>query len=468
MIRATWTTSILLGVAVSAVQGQVPTDAFLNQQRLLEEEVRSELNTELPADQKVELRWGGWYSFWNLLWDDGINSSRQFRQHDLRLWGSLGLDEGTHQFYVRGKFQREDFNHGDSFDGGDGDWIGPNLDRAFYEFDLARAAKAYRNETLDDWNFRFKVGRDLVEFGTGYALSLPMDHVLMTLELGDVELNALGGTGIKSNDDIDRTRPNKEYSNRNFWGAELAYTGFKKHRPFVYAFWNDDQHGEGRYVPLQSWDYDSWYLGAGSTGELWQNLRYGTELVFEHGDTYGWGDWYKRDEIHAWAYDINLEYLTQWKTKPRFLFEYMFASGDPDRRFRPTGSLGGNASGDDDAFNAFGYRDTGLSFAPRLTNVHIWRAGAAFTPFEKVEMLKNLELGTDWFLYSKNRSDGAVSDGTANRESAFLGWEMDYFASWRITSDLAWTTRFGTFFPGRAFSDQTTRTFLLTGLTWSF
>ena len=158
MIRATWTTSILLGVAVSEVQGQVPTDAFLNQQRLLEEEVRSELNTELPADQKVELRWGGWYSFWNLLWDDGINSSRQFRQHDLRLWGSLGLDEGTHQFYVRGKFQREDFNHGDSFDGGDGDWIGPNLDRAFYEFDLARAAKAYRNETLDDWNFRFKAG----------------------------------------------------------------------------------------------------------------------------------------------------------------------------------------------------------------------------------------------------------------------------------------------------------------------
>ena len=45
---------------------------------------------------------------------------------------------------------------------------------------------------------------------------------------------------------------------------------------------------------------------------------------------------------------------------------------------------------------------------------------------------------------------------------------MDYYTNWRITSDLAWTARFGVFFPGSAFEDQTTRTFLLTGLTWSF
>jgi hypothetical protein len=45
---------------------------------------------------------------------------------------------------------------------------------------------------------------------------------------------------------------------------------------------------------------------------------------------------------------------------------------------------------------------------------------------------------------------------------------MDTFANWRITSDLALTVRYGVFFPGSTFSDQTTRTFLLTGVTYSF
>ena len=65
-------------------------------------------------------------------------------------------------------------------------------------------------------------------------------------------------------------------------------------------------------------------------------------------------------------------------------------------------------------------------------------------------------------------SVAAVSDVLADERSGYLGWEMDYYANYRIFSDLSWTVRFGTFFPGSAFSDQTTRTFLLTGVTWSF
>ena len=58
--------------------------------------------------------------------------------------------------------------------------------------------------------------------------------------------------------------------------------------------------------------------------------------------------------------------------------------------------------------------------------------------------------------------------GPSNPKSGYLGWEMDYYVNWRLTSDWSWTTRFGTFFPGRAFSDQTTRTFLLVAVTYSF
>ena len=40
--------------------------------------------------------------------------------------------------------------------------------------------------------------------------------------------------------------------------------------------------------------------------------------------------------------------------------------------------------------------------------------------------------------------------------------------NWRVDADLAWTARLGAFFPGKAFSDRTTRTVLLVGMTWSF
>ena len=98
----------------------------------------------------------------------------------------------------------------------------------------------------------------------------------------------------------------------------------------------------------------------------------------------------------------------------------------------------------------------------------MWRAGGSFYPFPDRRRFDRLEVGTDWYLFYKHHRAGAISDPTADVGSGYLGWEMDYFANWRITADWAWTARMGAFFPGRAFSDRTTRTFLLVGMTWSF
>jgi hypothetical protein len=327
--------------------------------------------------------------------------------------------------------------------------------------------RAYANQNIDG-NFKFKIGRDYVEFGTAYALSMALDHILLTGEIGDFEILGLMGTTIRSQDDLDSSRPNGIDSERNIYGTQISYTGLDKHKPFVYFFYNEDQLTEHSPVVLfQDFDYDSWYVGLGQNGELVKNLYYGTEWVYEGGHS-------QRDrrlgeaDIEAWAWDVTLEYLSQWKMRPRFNVEYMFASGDGDRPFSPTDTFGGNIRGDDTSFSAFGYRDTGITVAPDLSNVHIWRAGGAFRPFEEIDVLENLELGTDWFLYWKHHRDGAISDFTAGKDSGYIGWEMDYHITWRITSDLAWTTHFGTFFPGKAYEDQTTRTFVMTGVTWSF
>ena len=45
---------------------------------------------------------------------------------------------------------------------------------------------------------------------------------------------------------------------------------------------------------------------------------------------------------------------------------------------------------------------------------------------------------------------------------------MDYYLNWRLTSDLSWTIRYGTFFPGSAYTNEESRNFFLTGFTWSF
>lgn len=456
--------------APAAGLAQAPR-SFINQQRQIEEEIRQHLDEKAPLTQRTEAEWGGFYNFFLFINDDGINSSRTYRRNDLRLWGRVGLHEGAHEFYARGLLTYEDYNTGDAPDGNDDDWWGPNLERGYYQFDLRNALWAYGRQRVD-YNLKVKVGRDYTEWGTGYAIALPLDQVTLTGEFANFEVTGLIGKTPNSLPNIDTTRPLYDNSDRCFGGVQVRYLGFENHRPFFYWMKQNDKANESRFYhpfpDFQDFSYDSEYFGFGSEGQLIKDLRYSTEWVIENGKSYGDRMFYRQNDIHAWAFDILLEYLPKWKLTPRFLFEYMFASGDPDRFGSPTNAIGGNTKGDDKSFVGFGYRDTGLAFAPRLSNINIWRLGASFYPFEEVQALEKLELGTDWFLYAKNHSEGAVSDPLAGNASSYLGWEMDYFANWRLTSDLAVTARLGAFFPGQAFEDKTCRTFFLTGVTWSF
>lgn len=155
---------------------QSGTETFLRQQRQIEEKVRRELDQQVPAGRKTELDWGGWLSGYFFLFDDGEESSRTLRRPDLRLWGSFNLDEGIHRGYARMKLAYNDFNAGDSEFGNDDDLEGPNLDRGWYQLDLTRGLRKYGPVDLP-FDMSVKIGRDYVLWGTGYALSLPLDAV---------------------------------------------------------------------------------------------------------------------------------------------------------------------------------------------------------------------------------------------------------------------------------------------------
>ena len=448
--------------------GPTPDEAFLSRRRALERENDRKMQENLPLAQKFRVDYGGWYDFYFFLFDDGLNSSRTLRQHDLSLWTYFNADRGIHEGYVRVRTAYTDWNHGDSYTGNEDDLFGPNLDRGWYQFDLTRALRGYE-KSAPPFELRAKFGRDLVQPGTGYAVDLPLDHVRLQGEWLNFETSLIYGRTPSSTENIDRSRPVADHSNRYFLIVEERYKGFDKHEPFAYVAIQDDRTREDPIDLLQNYRYDSRYVGFGSSGELIDNLKYSTEWVIERGRSYGHERFLRQDRIKAWAFDQRLDYYFRHKMKPVISGEYMFASGDTDRLDSPTNALGGNRRDHvDRGFVGFGFRDTGISFSPRLSNIHVWRLGGAFRPLAEVEALKDLELGTDWFLYAKHHSDAAVSDVFADRQSGYLGWEMDYFANYRITSDLSWTVRFGSFFPGRSFSDQTTRTFLLTGVTWSF
>jgi len=442
-------------------------DSFLNQQRALEERLRRQFDEEVGSTQRALFDWGGWYSNHVFLFDDGVDSSRTLRRHDLRLWGRLSVDRGAHEVYVRTRLSLLDFNTGDAYDGNDDDVEGPNLERGYYRFDLAKAIRAYERRRVD-YNVVITGGRDLVLFGTGLALATPLDHVSARGTYRSFELTGFAGRTVGSSQDFDLSRTATR-TRRDLFGAQLKYLGFERHEPFAYAFRQRDRNREAAYRPFQRFDYDSFYVGLGSTGEIAKGLRYTTEWVYETGRSFGHRQFIHDNDIDAWAVQAELEYLFPGEHKARTAIEYVFGSGDPDRFASPTNTVGGNLGDlDDTGFVGFGYRDTGLSFAPRYSNLHMWRAGASCYPWPNHRRFKHFELGTDLYLYHKHHRSAAVSDPTADLRSGYLGWEMDYYANWQMTADLTWTARSGVFFPGKAFRDRTTRTFFLVGMTWSF
>lgn len=454
-------------IFTSESRGQTPEPhSFINQQRAVQENLRKEFDAQLGASSRAAFDWGGWYGFNVFVFDDGVESSRSLRRHDLRLWGRLTLDGGAHEFYARGRVSLIDFNHGDSYDGNHDDIDGINLERGIYRLDVSKAMGRTRRSP-DEFDFLFTAGRDLVYFGTGLALAAPLDHVSFRGVSDDFEFNLLAGKSVGSTQDFDLTRAITR-ERRNFLGAQLTYRRPERHEPFVYALWQRDQNDDVWWPPFQDYDYDSAYFGMGSTGELVTRLRYEVEGVYESGRSANPNSM-RRNDVSAWAGRAQLEYLFLGPKKARASIEYLFGSGDADRLGSPTNTLGGNANDlNDSGFIGFGYQDTGLVFAPRYSNLHMWRAGASFYPLPEHEHFSKLEVGTDWYLFHKQHHSAAVSDPTADVTSGFLGWEIDCFANWRMTHDFAWTARGGVFFPGRAFDDQTTRTFLLIGMVWSF
>ena len=112
-------------------------------------------------------------------------------------------------------------------------------------------------------------------------------------------------------------------------------------------------------------DYNTWYIGLGSTGALTDRLAYGVEFVYEGGDTLS-SPFVRadtdndpatplvttavdqtRDDISAFAANLQLDYLVGDRRNTRLSGEVIFATGDSDR-VSSTNTFAGNKTGTDD------------------------------------------------------------------------------------------------------------------------
>ena len=453
---------VLAGVTAALVAPAAGQDRAA----LYEEELRVRLDQQRPADRETRFEAGGWFSAALFHYDDPVlGADRPLRRFQLRAWGRMDV-KGVHRAYVRGLLSIDDWNHGDNPVFGRGDQYDETIERAWYELNIGKAAWGERKRLT------VKAGRQFSRMGTAFVLSMPLDGVQVTASTPEVSLKALLGLTIRKSDNIDGSANVARHQDRFFAGAELAYEGFDRHRPFVYVLSNEDNTGATPKLATQSFEYTSRYIGAGSRGALpGDRFKYQAEVVCEWGKTYSETATSGKDKIRAMAVDLAAEYHFPVSTKPKVMAEYIYASGDRDRRLSSVSTIGGNLIGTKDhAFNAFGFRDTGLAFAPDISNIHMVMVGGSFVPFIHAKAFKKMEVGTKLFVYQKATEAGPISDPTAANNARFLGTDCDVFCNWRLTSDLAWTIRYGAFFPGSAYDggDKTCRQFVYTGMVLSF
>lgn len=457
-------------------------ERFQRQLDQIRMETQLRVAEDIPVDQRTLFDAGAYAAFFLLALDDRDGENHVLRQSDLTMYGRANLDD-VHQFFVRGRIGWQDFNGGDSFDGDGDSGLTNNLDRAFYRFDLRRASEAYEGETTDH-NLVIQVGRQFVYWGNGLVLAEAIDGGTFGFELGDLQLDVVGGKTYEERADFDASRPNfTDNLDRDFFGGMVGYQLTPNHNLFGYGLAQFDQNNQD--TATVRYGYDSYYLGAGLEGNLGQNILYGLEAVYEGGSSVSTSSDVNlnsvsqtNEEIEAWAVDARLDYLVNDSANTRFEAEVLLASGDDDRAFSTSATAGGNLSGTKDkAFNAFGLIDTGFVFSPNTSNLVMLRLGASTYPLNDSGTFKRLQIGADFFIYHKMDS-GAPSTEITD-DDGFLGTEIDLSANWQITSDFSWSILYGVFFPGEAIAgsslgalttpgESNARQFVYSGFTLAF
>jgi hypothetical protein len=452
---------ILIGIAYA----QNPEQA-----RRIEEEKRKKLDTAeskiLAEENRVLLEWGGWTDIRYDQYDEDDNDTSTedtlaaTSSFDTRIWVQTVFkpavddpDPRQHSIYIRLKniytiTSPEDVN--DAYDN-----AGPHLDQGYAVLDFS------------PWGIEF--GRRFFMVGQGIAYSNVHDGIEANATFSDWNIKGFFSHTLPHEDNIDVSVPGAtKKSDRSFYGLEARYIGFADHGIYGFGLAQRDSSNEDPISITQDYIYDSEYIGLGLQGKLLPQMNYWVEVIHQSGESQAFGLSEERN-INAWAGDFGATYNWDVYSHPNFTLAYSFGSGDGDRT-NVTDTEFGNTLGQDDNFLYFGYLPTGFALAPRLSNIHMYKAGVLFQPLEKNEHFKNLNLGINYYRFLKDENSGGISDLEATVTDKNIGDEINVNLSWQFLSDAALTLQYGYFIAGDAFPDASddSETYFSTDLTLTF
>lgn len=478
---------VLLWAGATSFAQNGDVERFQRQVEQIRRETRVQVDSRVPPGQRTFVDYGLYLTPSYLSVDDSVGDAHGLRQLDAVGYARLSVD-GVHDLFFRARGTYRDFNEGDTFDAdGRNQFWKTRVERAAYRFSLQRYVEAYQGQSPDS-DLTFTAGRQLAIWGNGLVLNQDVDGAQVDLSVaGKLTFSVLAARTAPYTIDFDASRPNFDDDTKRLFVGGMVSTTLGRHRPYVYFLSQTDQNADtpvvipigGDLGVVSSFQYQSQYLAVGSSGALGDRLLYGIEAALEFGtsrsrvygdttsDLVGQTD----DPIRAAAMDVRLDYLFDSSYQTRASAELIIASGDDDRQ-STSNTVNGNAPGTTDrAFNAFGLLNTGVAFAPSVSNLLMARVGASTFPFAHVSHLRKLEVGVDVFVYNKLRSAAPIDQETTDQR--YLGFEPDLFLNWPITSDVSLALRYGIFFPGRALTevdgaDDSPRHFFYTGVTFAF
>ncbi|MBT3879490.1 MAG: alginate export family protein [Candidatus Scalindua sp.] len=455
-------------------------EALRIRQQRLDLETAHALDLRREMSQHLLWDWGGSERFMFLTYDDIDNERisdkrRTQRANNFYLWGSLNLDD-IHSFYVRFHGQQIDWNSGDEYRSTENQFkwnMEEGFDQGTYTIHIDRALKKYFDYEIPA-QIQLTAGRFRSSIGSQLAYVKRANGVQLDVMSKWVDLKLFGFKNLIDEENIDFSVPGFRSSRRYFFGVEAKYKGFRRHVPYLFALIQEDHNRENIEDPDQDYGYDSKYYGIGSRGQIMNNLFYEIEGIMQRGKGFpqaavarGYSP--DNERIEAWALDASLHYTYNKITHPTFSAEYAFGSGDKDRIGRVTNTTGGgNKEGTTDRnFLTFGYIDTGLTLAARISNLRMVKLGFSFTPLEVVKS-KSVNVEVNYFLFRKDEKKSAISDTRADRPIRNLGKEFDVNITWQIFSDLSASINYGRFYPGNAYSDKDARDFVMATIMFQF